>query len=344
MRLGVLCSCVMLGTFAFINISAYGASARSQELKISHQFTANVDSRDRAARVFVDELQKRAPHLAISIHPELSLKIPATEQLNAMLRGELAMTIYPLSYASDKIPEFAIGTFPFVPADQEMAARLKGSLFHRKLQSFAEANGFRILTWWWLPGGLASRQREVGGPETVKGLTGRTPGSDMDRLFVSAGSKIAGLMSSNDMVVAMKSGKLDYLVTSLESLVNFKIYEQSKFAMIGGVGGFMSLHPLIMSKMVWDGLTLDEQNAVDEAAETADKAFEAMQRDAEQRAVDAFTQKGVKVRKMTIDEYEAWNKVAKEIVWPEYRKLSPAANGLFVSLLTSLIQTGKPSR
>jgi TRAP-type C4-dicarboxylate transport system substrate-binding protein len=344
MRRIAVWSCALLGAFILSNISPYDAVARSQELQISHQFAANIDSRDRAARIFIDEALKRAPHLRISLHPELSLKIKATEQFDALVRGELAMGVVPLSYAAVKIPEFAIATFPFVPADLDMAARLKGTGFHRRLQSFAEANGVRILTWWWLPGGLASRQREIGGPQTVKGLSVRTPGVDLDRLFEAAGAQLVGFLPSTEVSAAMRAGKLDFVVTSLESLVSFRIHEQTKFAMIGGVGGFMTLQPLLISKTVWDGLTIDEQQALEEAAEISDRAFDAMQREAEQKAVDAFTQRGVKVRKMTIDEYEAWNRLAKEIIWPGYRKLSPAADGMFVSLLTSLIQSGKPSR
>ena len=211
MRLGAISSCVALGVFAVLNIWPIDAIAQPQELKISHQFAAGADSRDRAARVFMEEALKRAPHLKISLHPDLSLKIKATAQFGAMVDGELAMSIFPLSYAADKIPEFAIATFPFVPANLDMAARLKGTLFHRKLQSFAEARGIRILTWWWLPGGLASRQREIGAPPTVKGLSMRSPGADMDRLFVAAGARNVGLMSSTEMSASMRAGKLDFL-------------------------------------------------------------------------------------------------------------------------------------
>ena len=50
----------------------------------------------------------------------------------------------------------------------------------------------------------------------------------------------------------------------------------------------MSLHPLMISKAVWDGLAADEQKAFEDAAEIADRAFEAMQQEAEQKAVEAF--------------------------------------------------------
>lgn len=344
MRRIVLWSCALLGAFVALNMSSDDAVAASQELQISHQFAAGVDSRDRAARIFMEEAQKRAPHLRISLHPELSLKIKAAEQFDAMANGELAMSVYTLSYAAAKIPEFAITMFPFVPADLDMAARLKGTLFHRRLQSLAEANGVRILTWWWLPGGLASRQREIGGPQSIKGVGVRTPDAGYDRMFELAGGRKVSFVPSSEVAGALRAGKLDGVLTSLESLVSFRLHEQTKFGLIGGVGSFMSLQPLVISKSVWDGLTIDEKQAFEEAAEVADQAFEAMQREAEQKAVEVFTKQGVKIRKMSIDEYEAWSRIAKETIWPEYRKISPTADGLFVALFTSLIQSGKPSR
>src|SRR6266581_4615952 len=86
--------------------------ARAQELKISHQFKADVDARDRAARMLVAETLKRAPHLKLSVHPDSSLKIKPVEQLDAMAAGSLAMSVYPMIYGASKAPELAITMFP----------------------------------------------------------------------------------------------------------------------------------------------------------------------------------------------------------------------------------------
>ena len=176
MRRFVSLLCVLAGAFIVSNALPYDAVARSQELRISHQFTAEVDSRDRAARLFIAETFKRAPHLQISLHPGLSLKYKAAEQITAVMNGELPMSVFTLADAMDKAPEFAIAMMPFVPADLDMAMRLKGTPFHRQLQTLAEANGLHILTWWWMPAGIVSRQREIAGPPSVKGLGLRTPG------------------------------------------------------------------------------------------------------------------------------------------------------------------------
>jgi TRAP-type transport system periplasmic protein len=318
--------------------------AQSQELKISHQFPAEVDSRDRAARMFIAEVLKRAPHLKLSLHPASSLKIEPVAQMGALASGELAMSIFPLIYAVGRAPEMAITMFPFVPADLEMAAQLRGTPFEQKLQVLAEANGVRILTWWWMPGGIASHQHEIGGPQTVKGLKLSLPEGGFERMFALAGARDTTLVPSPYARDAMRDGKLDGTLTSLESLVNMRMYEQSKSATIGGIGNFMNLQPLMISKVVWDGLAIDEKSALEAAAEATNGYFASMQREAEQNAIAAFTKAGASVHRLDIDEYEAWTRIAKDTVWPEYRKLSPVANELFVALLTSLIQSGKADK
>ena len=318
--------------------------ARSQELKISHEFKAEVDARDRAARLFMAEALKRAPHLKLGLYPDSSLKIKPIEQFDAMASGALAMSVYPLVYAAPKVPELAITLFPFIPPDLDMAMQLKGTPFHRKLQSIAEANGIRILTWWWLAGGMASREKEIGGPDTIKFLRISLSDPGFDRMFATAGARIAERMPAGDAKEALREGKLDVVLTSLESLAGFRLYDETKAATVGGLGIFMSFQPLVISKVVWDGLTVDEKYALEGAAEASDRYFEAAQREAEQQTITVFTKAGAKVRRLELNEYEAWLRVAKDTVWPEYRRISPAADALFVALLTSLMQSDKKDK
>jgi TRAP-type C4-dicarboxylate transport system substrate-binding protein len=314
-------------------------SSRAQELKISHQWKAEIDARDRALRVFVAEVAKLAPHLQLAVYPDSSLKIAPIDQFDKLVTGELAMCVYPMIYAIPKLPELAITLFPFIPADLDMAMQLKGTPFQRKLTSFLEAHGAHVLTWWWLAGGVASRQREIAGPDSVKGLRIRLPDPSWEKMLAVAGARSAPRMTSPEVADAMRDGRIDGVMTSLESLVGFRVYEHSGAAMIGGLAGFMSFQPLLISKVVWDGLSVDEKNALEVAAEAADAYFVPEQRDAERKAKDAFAGAGAKIHTLKIDEYEAWLKIAKDTVWPQYRKLTPEADELFVALMTSVIRS-----
>lgn len=313
-------------------------SVAAQELKISHQFAARVDARDQAAQVFIDEARKLAPHLKFGLYPESALKIKPAAQFDALVSGQLAMSVYPLEYAAPKVPEFAIATFPFIPADLKMAMRLKGSPFHARLQRVAEANGVHILTWWWLAGSAACKNGTVIGPDTVKGVRLRTPGGSLDGLFGKAGAAVKQHSASSEMYQLLRDGTLDCAVTSMESLVSYRIFEQSVNATLGGYKFFMIFEPLLISKIIWDGLTVDEQTALERAAEIADVFFEGTQKEAEQKTTEAFQKAGAKVGRLELADYEAWLKMSKDEIWPGYRKLSQTADELFVSLLQSAMR------
>ena len=81
-------------------------TARSQEIRISHQWEEHTDARDRAARIFAHEAQMRAWGLKFSVHPNSSLNIKPRELLDALQNNKLEMAIFPLVYAAPKVPEF----------------------------------------------------------------------------------------------------------------------------------------------------------------------------------------------------------------------------------------------
>ncbi len=315
-------------------------AAEAREFRISHQWSADIDARDRAARVFVAEVQKRVPGITFSIHPRSSLGIKPAEQFDALVDGRAELAIYPLFYGTKKTPEFSIGLLPGVPANTELALLLKGSEFEEKVQALAMEKGVRILTWWWLGGGIASRTQEIGGPETVRDLTIRTGDQAFDLMMQAAGGETPS-MPSTEIAKRMQSGELEAALTSFESFVSFRIYEHSKHATLGGYGIWTSFQPLIMSKAAWDSLSPKEQQAFEEAAEISNAYFQETQRDALQTAVSSFEKAGAKVRELTFDEYAEWLTTAKVSSWEEYQKISPVAADLFTSMLRSFIDSDK---
>ena len=89
-----------------------GHIALAEEIKISHQWEAGADARDRATRVFVQEAEARAAALKFRIYPHSSLKIKPGELLNALQQNKLEMAVYPLVYAVPKVPEFSLAELP----------------------------------------------------------------------------------------------------------------------------------------------------------------------------------------------------------------------------------------
>jgi len=311
----------------------FAGTVAAQEIKISHQWKANTDARDRAARLFVEEVNKRDPSIKFRIYPAQSLGIKPNAQLDAMQAGTLEMAIFPLSYAVGKIPDFSIVIMPGTINSLDRAMALKGSKFQAKLQEIAEANGIHIVTWWWTPGGFATKERAVGGPDTVKGLSMRAADPTFEAMLKEAGASVHN-MPSSEIYPALQSGVLSGALTSAESFVSFRLYEQTKYATVGGdYTLWMLLQPLVMSKQAWDKLTPAQKKAFQEAADISDQYFTKDQVNATKDMEAAFTKAGAQVRQLTKAEYDAWVALAKKTAWVEYQSKTPNGKEL-LNLIT----------
>lgn len=322
---------LLAGVLALAILPAVPVAA--QEIKISHQWKANVDGRDRATRVFVDEVRKKDPNIKFRIYPAQSLGIKPVAQFEALQNGTLEMAVFPMSYAVGKAQEFSITIMPGTISNLDHAMRMKGTPFHQKLQALAHKHGVHIVTWWWTPGGFASKDRPIGGPDTVSGLKMRAADPTFELMLKEAGSSVIN-MPSSEIYPALQSGVLNATLTSAETFVSMRLYEQTNNATVGGdYNLWMLLQPLVMSKQHWDKLTPAQQKIFEEAANKSDEFFLGLQREATDKMKEAYEKAGAKVRQMTKEEFDAWLALAKKTSWPDFAAKSPEAKELLDALL-----------
>jgi TRAP-type C4-dicarboxylate transport system substrate-binding protein len=312
----------------------------AKEFKISHQWPAEVDARDRAARIFAHEAQSRLPGISFQIHPQLSLKMKAEEQFDALQSSKLEMSVYPLPYAVKKVPEFSLAVLPGLFTSVDEARALRGSRVADQLQAVANANGVHILAWWWVPGGFVTRNREIAGPETVKGLRLRG-GDPLFDLMLSKAGAIPVEMTSNEIYAGMQSGKLDGALTSYETFVSAKIYEHAKYFTAGSPGIWMFATPLLISKTAWDNLSEAEKGAFEAAAEVSEVYFAATQNDAEKRFIETFKRAGAQYHKFTHQDYLAWLRLAQQTAWKEYLALSPKTESMLLEVVETMLDRAR---
>jgi TRAP-type C4-dicarboxylate transport system substrate-binding protein len=322
---------LLAGALALAILPAVPVAA--QEIKISHQWKANVDGRDRATRVFVDEVRKKDPNIKFRIYPAQSLGIKPVAQFEALQNGTLEMAVFPMSYAVGKAQEFSITIMPGTISNLDHAMRMKGTPFHQKLQALAHKHGVHIVTWWWTPGGFASKDRPIGGPDTVSGLKMRAADPTFELMLKEAGSSVIN-MPSSEIYPALQSGVLNATLTSAETFVSMRLYEQTNNATVGGdYNLWMLLQPLVMSKQHWDKLTPAQQKIFEEAANKSDEFFLGLQREATDKMKEAYEKAGAKVRQMSKAEFDAWLELAKKTSWPDFAAKSPEAKELLDALL-----------
>jgi TRAP-type C4-dicarboxylate transport system substrate-binding protein len=323
-----------LAIFAFAALCAL--PARAQEFKLSHQWKQGSDGRDLAAQLFIKEVTSKDPSIKFRVYPGASLISNPVKQLDALQDGTIDLTIYPLIYGVGKIPELSVTILPGAISNVKTAARLRDSEYAQKLQELAVANGFRILTWWWTEGGFAVRNRPITDPSSVEGLKLRGADRTLDAMMKQAGASVFS-MPSTELYSALQSGVIDGLLTSNETMVSMRLYEQTKYATLGGdYTIFLVMQPLLISNAAWKKLSPVQQQIFRDAALKSESFFTNEQIKLNGEVAEVFKKAGVQVRQMTKAEYDKWIELAKRTAWPQFAGTSPLSKDLVDSLTRSL--------
>jgi len=288
------------------------------ELKISHQF-AEADARNELAVKFAAEVEKAtAGAVTFKVFPSSALFKP-TAQYDAMLKGALDMSIFPLAYASGKVPEFEITLMPCIISgvDQGMAWRNKEI-----------DKGMKILTWLWYGGGIGSRGKPVILPSDVKQLKFRAAGKMFETMLNAQGASITS-MASSEIYMALQTRVLDACLTSAESFISYRLYEQLEyFNTPENYAIWYMCEPLVVSMKTWASLSPAQKKIF----ETVGMQMEKKARDdaiaANKEVTKVFSEKGVNVHAMTKEEWQAWEKVAKETAWKTFAGAVPTGKEL----------------
>src|SRR3954468_13761659 len=155
---------------------AAGPAAAETTLRASHQFPGGKgDVRDDMVQMVAREAKAANVGMEIQVYPGASLFKP-NDQWNAMVNGQLDITLFPLDYASGKVPAFSATLMPGLIRSQERAKRVNQSEFMKMVRAEIESHGAIVLSDAWFAGGMASRGNCVVKPSDMKGLKFRAAG------------------------------------------------------------------------------------------------------------------------------------------------------------------------
>jgi TRAP-type C4-dicarboxylate transport system substrate-binding protein len=312
----------LLGAIATSPLWLQAAWAQPTNLKISHQFpggsVAEGDFRDRLCRMFAAGVERRTKgKLKFSIYPRSTL-MKSEDQIPAITRGQLDMSLVPLSYAGAELPEVNIGLMPGLVTSYEQGYAWKDAEIGKEFSRMLADKGIVILSWIWQAGGVASRGKPIVNPEDAAGMKVRGGSHEMDMILQEAGASVVS-MPSNEIRGAMEKGLLDAAMTSSSSLISFRLDEVSKYVTTarGGAYWFM-LEPLLMSKAAFDRLPRDQQAILmSVGAELESFARKSAQMD--DAAVAALFQgKGGRTVDLTQESLHKWQEIARNTAWKDY--------------------------
>ncbi|MCJ7686310.1 MAG: TRAP transporter substrate-binding protein DctP [Desulfobacteraceae bacterium] len=294
------------------------AIAAPRVLKVSHQFAAG-DVRDKMGRVFGDMVtEKTKGQIQFRHYPSQSL-FKANDQWDAMRKGALDMSVFPLDYASGKVPQFSITLMPCVLTSVKQGIGWRNKPIGKKVEALMEQNGVKNVLWAWFDGGVGSKVRQIRVPADVKGTKLRAAGKKFELMLREAGASITS-MPSSETYHALATGVIDTMLTSSASFVSYRLYEVLKYINVPkDYSIWFMTENLCISMETWKSLTPDQQKVFMEVAEWMhvnwiDQNFKSLV----DELVQEFTKAGVQLHSMNEAEFNEWLEFAKKTAWKDF--------------------------
>jgi len=317
-----------LGALAVSGLVAGTALADEVTLRASHQWPGGKgDVRDEMVQIIAKEVAAADVGLKVQVYPGKSLFKPK-QQWDAMVKGQLDISAFPLDYASGKHPQFSATLMPGLVKNHDHAKRLNDSDFMADIKKIIDEAGVVVLSDAWLAGGFASKKQCILDPKDAEGQVLRAAGPAFEQMLAAAGASI-NAMPSSEIYSALQTGVLDGANTSSGSFVSYRIYEQvTCLTEPGDYALWFMYEPILMSKQSWEKLNGDQQAALMAAGQKAEDFFFDAAKGLDGKLVDAYQQNGVEVVSMTAEQHAAWLAIAKQSSYKAFAEKVPGGSEL----------------
>jgi len=317
-KLSGICALAVLAT-------AWGSCALAADvvLRASHQFPGGKgDVRDDMVQMIAREAKAANVGLNIQVYPGASL-FKAEQQWNAMVNGQLDITLFPLDYASGQVRDFSATLMPGLIRNYDRAKRVNNSEFMKEIRATMAKHGVMVLSDAWFGGGMASKRGCIATPDDVKGLKFRAAGPTFAQMWQSAGASIVSI-PSNEIYNAFQTGVAEATDTSMGSFLSFRLYEHAKCLTVPGENALWFMYePLLMSKKSFDKLDKKQQQVLLEAGKKAQKYYEDKAEAVDAATIKAYKDHGVQIKSLSRAEFDKWIDVAKKSSYAEFSKSVP---------------------
>src|ERR1043166_1753280 len=310
-----------------VAICAASAVAQAQQiqtvLKASHQIPGgNGDVRDDMVQLLAKEEKAANVGLDIQVYPGASLFKP-NDQWNATANGQLDLTLFPLDYASGKVPVFSATLMPGLIRSQDRAKRVNDSQFMKDMRAEIEKRNVVVLSDAWFAGGMAAKSGCVVKPDDLKGKKFRAAGPTFAAMWEAAGASIVS-PPSNEIYNAFQTGVINATDTSLGTFASTRLYEVTDCLTAPGDNALWFMYePVLMSKRSLGRLNKPQQDLIIAAGKKAQAYYEGKADAVNKEAIKAFEDNKVKVVTLSDANYQAWLDLAKKSSYAEFAKNVP---------------------
>ncbi|HMG79983.1 MAG TPA: TRAP transporter substrate-binding protein DctP [Xanthobacteraceae bacterium] len=308
----------------FVALLALPVTAHAQvTMKASHQFPGGKgDVRDDMVQMIAKAAQAANVGLTVQVYPGASLFKP-NQQWNALVDGQLDISLFPLDYASGKVPAFSATLMPGLIRSQDRAKRVNGSPFMTDVRAEIVDNGVIVLSDAWFAGGMAAKDHCIVKPDDLKGMKFRAAGPTFAAMWEAAGASIVS-PPSNEIYNAFQTGVVNATDTSLGTFDSTRLYEVTDCLTAPGNNALWFMYePVLMSKKSFDKLNKAQQDALIKAGKDSQAYFEGKADAVNQEAIKDFEDHKVKVVTLSDADYGTWLDLAKKTSYAKFAKDVP---------------------
>ena len=231
-------------------------------------------------------------------HYNASLVAQGSE-LEAIASGDLEMSITSAQELATFFPEFSIFATGYVHQDAaHQVAVFNDPLMDPFKQTVEEELGVKLLAVMYLGRRHVNlrfprSERDVQTPEDLAGVNLRMPGTDAWQFLGSALGANPTPMAFTEVYTALQTGSVDGQDNPLPTVVDSKFYEVTE--QIALTSHLVDLNYVAFSKEVWDSLTPEQQEVVQQAAEDAAEAGRQAQLQLEDELVAFLEEQGMEI-------------------------------------------------
>ena len=258
----------------------------------------------------------------MQVYPGASLFKP-NQQWNALVGGQLDVSLFPLDYASGKVPAFSATLMPGLVRSQDRAKRVNDSQFMNDIRAEIESNGVIVLSDAWFAGGMAAKGHCVVKPDDLKGMKFRAAGPTFAAMWEAAGASIVS-PPSNEIYNAFQTGVISGTDTSLGTFDSTRLYEVVDCLTAPGNNALWFMYePVLMSKASFGRLNKEQQGAFIKAGKAAQAYYETKADAVNEESIKSFKNHNVKVVTLSNEDYETWIGLAKKSAYTKFSQDVP---------------------
>lgn len=227
-------------------------------------------------------------------------------ELVAIARGNLEMSITSAQELAKLIPEWSIFTAGYLMRDAEHQRKVfEGDIGKEMYQLAEDKLGVKLLSVMY----FGTRQLNLRGdlkintPEDMAGVKLRMPGTDAWQFLGRALGANPTPMAFTEVYTGLQTGAIDGQDNPLPTDKDRKFYEVTDQIVL--TGHLVDMNFLAFSKSVWDDLTADQQQTVQEAAQRASLQITETILANEAQLVAFFRSEGLDVYTPDVDAFRA---------------------------------------